>query len=514
MLELGGLAVEADASSEDVLTRLHIDRARGLIAAVGTDAENVYIVLTARVLRPDLYIVGRAETEDAERKLLKAGANRVVSPYRIGARELAQTALRPAVVDFFELATRAGNLELAIEQVTIDDGSALAGSTIIEANVRQRFGVIVVGIQRRQGQMEFNPPGDAVMHSRRPARRAGPRGRPARTRTGGAGGPGDRPSAPPDEDGIDMAARILDGNGHGRGHSGRNSSRGPRRSPHAPARRPALGVILAGNDPGSEIYVRNKLKAAAETGIRAELIRIAADAHVDDVLGGRRAAQRPRRHRRHPRAVAAAGRAWAPTPRRACSTPSTPRRTSTGSRPSTSGCSCRTGAGLVACTPAGVMELLDRSGIVPQGMRAVVIGRSDIVGKPMALLLLHRHATVTICHSRTRDLPAVAREADILVAAIGRPAFVTPEFVKPGAVVIDVGINAVTDEALVRSWFPPDSPRLAAFAKRGTLTVGDVHPAVAEVAGALTPVPGGVGPLTIAMLLGNTVRAAEARLAR
>ncbi len=163
VLALGGLAVEADASSEDVLRRLHVDRARGLIAAVGTDAENVYIVLTARVMRQDLYILGRAETEDAERKLLKAGANRVVSPYRIGGRELAQTALRPAVVDFFELATRAGNLELAIEQVAIADGSVLAGSTIIQANVRQRFGAIVVGIQRRDGRMEFNPPGDAAM---------------------------------------------------------------------------------------------------------------------------------------------------------------------------------------------------------------------------------------------------------------------------------------------------------------------------------------------------------------
>ena len=127
VMEAGGLAVEADASSEDVLTRLGIARARGLIAAVGTDAENVYAVLTARVLRPDLYIVGRAETEDAERKLLRAGANRVVSPYRIGARELAQTALRPAVVDFFQLATRSGNLELAIEQVAIGAGSPLGG---------------------------------------------------------------------------------------------------------------------------------------------------------------------------------------------------------------------------------------------------------------------------------------------------------------------------------------------------------------------------------------------------
>jgi len=165
VMEAGGLAVEADASSEEVLTRLGIARARGFIAAVGTDAENVYAVLTARVLRPDLYIVGRAETEDAERKLLRAGANRVVSPYRIGARELAQTALRPAVVDFFQLATRAGNLELAIEQVAIGGGSPLAGRSIIDVNVRQRYGLIVVGIQRTSGRMEFNPPGDAVMHA-------------------------------------------------------------------------------------------------------------------------------------------------------------------------------------------------------------------------------------------------------------------------------------------------------------------------------------------------------------
>ncbi|MEI6667236.1 MAG: potassium channel protein [Acidobacteriota bacterium] len=165
IIEHGGLAVLADASSEEVLKRVGIDRARGLIAAVGTDAENVYAVLTARDLRPDLYIISRAENEDAERKLIRAGANRVVSPYRIGARELAQTALRPAVVDFFELATRSGNLELAIEQVAIADHSGLVGKTIIEANVRQRFGLIVVGIQRRGGRMEFNPAGDAAIQA-------------------------------------------------------------------------------------------------------------------------------------------------------------------------------------------------------------------------------------------------------------------------------------------------------------------------------------------------------------
>jgi methylenetetrahydrofolate dehydrogenase (NADP+) / methenyltetrahydrofolate cyclohydrolase len=168
-------------------------------------------------------------------------------------------------------------------------------------------------------------------------------------------------------------------------------------------------------------------------------------------------------------------------------------------------------ATLVACTPAGIIELLERSAIPIAGTRAVVIGRSDIVGKPVALLLLHRHATVTICHSRTPDLPRVASQADLIVAAIGRPAFVTAEFVKPGATVVDVGTTSLRDRAVVERLFPPGSPRHQAFERRGALTIGDVHPSVAEVAGALTPVPGGVGPLTIAMLLKNTVRAAQER---
>ena len=141
----------------------------------------------------------------------------------------------------------------------------------------------------------------------------------------------------------------------------------------------------------------------------------------------------------------------------------------------------------------------------------MVIGRSDIVGKPMALLLLNRHATVTVCHSRTRDLPAIAREADILVAALGRPAFVTAEFVKPSATVVDVGTTRVDDREMIDRLFQPGSARRQAFERRGALVLGDVHPEVERVAGALTPVPGGVGPLTIAMLLRNTVRAAEAR---
>ena len=163
VIAAGMLAVEADASREEVLRRLGIDRARGLIAAVGTDAENVYTILTARVLAPHLFIVARAETDDAERKLLRAGASRVLSPYHIGAVQMAQTALRPAVVDFVQLATSSGNLELAMEQIRIAPGSALADRSLVDANLRQRYSVIVVGIQRGGAQMEFNPSADAVM---------------------------------------------------------------------------------------------------------------------------------------------------------------------------------------------------------------------------------------------------------------------------------------------------------------------------------------------------------------
>jgi methylenetetrahydrofolate dehydrogenase (NADP+)/methenyltetrahydrofolate cyclohydrolase len=307
-----------------------------------------------------------------------------------------------------------------------------------------------------------------------------------------------------------MAARILDGTATASAIRGELKPR-IQAFIDRTGRAPALGIVLAGHDPGSEIYVRNKLKTAADAGIRAELIRIASEAPFGEVLA----------------TVATLNRrddvdgvlVQSPLPAAMGDDAETrvldaidPAKDVDGFTPVNVGLLVQNRPGLVACTPAGVMELLAREGIGIQGRRAVVIGRSDIVGKPMALLLLHRHATVTICHSRTQDLPALARTADILVAAIGRPAFVTADFVKPGAVVIDVGINPVSDEVLVRQWFPPDSPRLAAFAKRGSITVGDVHPGVADVAGALTPVPGGVGPLTIAMLLSNTVRAAEARL--
>ena len=169
---------------------------------------------------------------------------------------------------------------------------------------------------------------------------------------------------------------------------------------------------------------------------------------------------------------------------------------------------------LVSCTPAGIIELFDHYQIPLEGARAVVVGRSDIVGKPMSMLLLHRNATVTICHSRTRNLPAVTREADILIAAIGRTAMITGDYVREGAVVVDVGMNRATSPEEVRRFFPDDEQeqRLAAVAKRGYTLIGDVEPrSVVDRAAYLTPVPGGVGPLTIAMLMKNTLRACERR---
>jgi len=169
--------------------------------------------------------------------------------------------------------------------------------------------------------------------------------------------------------------------------------------------------------------------------------------------------------------------------------------------------------GLVPCTPAGVIEILQRSGIVIAGQEAVVVGRSDIVGKPVAMLLINHNATVTVCHSRTRDLAAVCRRADILVAAIGKAGMITPDYVKPGATVIDVGMNKVTDPAEFQRLFAGNAKREEIFRSKGSTLVGDVHPQVAEVAGNITPVPGGVGPLTIAMLMANTVKAARLRRA-
>jgi methylenetetrahydrofolate dehydrogenase (NADP+)/methenyltetrahydrofolate cyclohydrolase len=275
-------------------------------------------------------------------------------------------------------------------------------------------------------------------------------------------------------------------------------------------RPPGLGIVLVGENPASEIYVRNKLKAAAEAGFRADLERLPAAARLEELLV---VVDRLNRSEAHDGILV-----QSPLPEplgheaeRRVFDAITAEKDVDGLHPLNVGLLVQNRATLVAGTPSGVIELLERSEIAIAGRRAVVIGRSDIVGKPMALLLLHRHATVTICHSRTANLEEVAREADILVAAIGRAAFVTPAFVKPGATVVDVGINTVTSRAIVERLFPVGSKRRDAFERRGSIIVGDVHPAVEEVAGALTPVPGGIGPLTIAMLLKNTLRAANSR---
>jgi methylenetetrahydrofolate dehydrogenase (NADP+)/methenyltetrahydrofolate cyclohydrolase len=275
-------------------------------------------------------------------------------------------------------------------------------------------------------------------------------------------------------------------------------------------RLPGLALVLVGNDPASELYVGSKMKSAGESGLHADVERLPASASIDDLL---RLVHQLNESERHDGILVQSPLppALGPDAERRVFDAIAPEKDVDGFHPSNVGRLVQGRASLVACTPSGVIELLDRSGISIAGARAVVIGRSDIVGKPMALLLLHRHATVTVCHSRTNDLPGVAREADILVAALGRPAFVTPDFVKPGATVVDVGTTRVDDRAVVERLFAPGSKRRAAFERRGSLVLGDVHPGVEAVAGALTPVPGGVGPLTIAMLLKNTLKAAELR---
>jgi methylenetetrahydrofolate dehydrogenase (NADP+)/methenyltetrahydrofolate cyclohydrolase len=273
-------------------------------------------------------------------------------------------------------------------------------------------------------------------------------------------------------------------------------------------RPPGLGIVLVGTHAPSEIYVRNKLKAASDIGCRADLVRLPESVTLAEVVSAVRELNQSPFHD--------AILVQDPLPAQIGGSQAVfdvidPAKDVDGFTPVNAGLLVQNRATLVPCTPSGVIELLERSAIAIAGRHAVVIGRSDIVGKPMALLLLHRHATVTICHSRTADLPSMTRQADILVAAVGRTAFVRPEHVKPGAAVIDVGINRVTDRSEVEALFPESSPRRHDFDKRGAVLVGDVHPAVAAVAGALTPVPGGVGPLTIALLLRNTVTAAEHR---
>jgi methylenetetrahydrofolate dehydrogenase (NADP+)/methenyltetrahydrofolate cyclohydrolase len=306
-----------------------------------------------------------------------------------------------------------------------------------------------------------------------------------------------------------MPARILDGAAVAAEIRAEMSARAAdfaRRT----GRPPSLSIVLVGDKADSQLYVNTKLKSAADEGMKATLSHLPASASVEEVLS------LVRRHNAAPDVDGILVQSPLPEPlgtaalQRVFDTID-PQKDVDGVTPVNVGRLVQNRAELVACTPLGIVELLTRSNIDVAGKDAVVIGRSDIVGKPVALLLLHRHATVSICHSRTRDLPRIAAAADILIAALGRPAFVRRNFVKPGATVIDVGINLVTDRNLAANIFPEGHPRRGLFERKGSVLVGDVHPEVAEVAGAMTPVPGGVGPLTIAMLMANTVRAAEHR---
>jgi methylenetetrahydrofolate dehydrogenase (NADP+) / methenyltetrahydrofolate cyclohydrolase len=271
--------------------------------------------------------------------------------------------------------------------------------------------------------------------------------------------------------------------------------------------RPGLAVVLVGHNPASEIYVRGKVKACEEVGIYSEQITPPESASTSELLVVIEELNR--------RADIDGILVQLPLPSQADSKrvllAVDPGKDVDGFHPMNVGFLSTQRLGLVPCTPAGVMEIMKRSNIPVAGREAVVVGRSDIVGKPAAMLLLNANATVTVCHSKTHDLAGVCRRADILVAAIGRAGMITRDFVKPGATAIDVGMNTVTDEAEFRKFFAGNAKREEAFRKKGSVLIGDVHPEVAEVAGALTPVPGGVGPLTIAMLMFNTVKAAKMR---
>ncbi len=268
-------------------------------------------------------------------------------------------------------------------------------------------------------------------------------------------------------------------------------------------RRPGLGVLLVGDDPASAVYVRNKTRACNEAGLYAETVRLPATATTEDAA--REVARLNDREDIHGVLVQLPLPKQVDTPRVLALVD--PDKDVDGLHPHNVGLLVQKRARFAPCTPAGIMELLRRCDIEISGRRAVVVGRSEIVGKPMALLLMHADATVTVCHSRTRDLAAVTREGDILIAALGKAGLVRGEHVKPGAVVIDVGTTKVEDPQLARELVTPE--RMRVFEEKGSLLVGDVHfPSVSLVASALTPVPGGVGPLTIAMLVRNTVLAA------
>jgi methylenetetrahydrofolate dehydrogenase (NADP+) / methenyltetrahydrofolate cyclohydrolase len=281
---------------------------------------------------------------------------------------------------------------------------------------------------------------------------------------------------------------------------------------HGAGYTPGLAVVLVGEVPASQIYVRSKVKTCAELGIysemitppdtvtTAELLAIVADLNARDDIDGILIQLPLPAHVDTPRLLDAVA----------------PEKDVDGFHPVNVG-RLLSGTGgdelLAPCTPAGIMQILRRSEIPIAGRNAVVVGRSNIVGKPVAAMLINASATVTVCHSKTHDLAAITRTADILVAAIGRPGFVTRDMVRPGATLIDVGINRITGEAELEQFFPGDAERRALWEKRGSTVVGDIDPAAFAISGAFTPVPGGVGALTIAMLMKNTLTAARVRRA-
>jgi methylenetetrahydrofolate dehydrogenase (NADP+) / methenyltetrahydrofolate cyclohydrolase len=271
--------------------------------------------------------------------------------------------------------------------------------------------------------------------------------------------------------------------------------------------RPGLAAVLVGNVPASEIYVRSKVQTCAELRLFSEMLTPPDSVTTEDMMD--------LVHSLNDRDDIDGILIQLPLPKqvdtKALLDAVLPAKDVDGFHPVNAGKLQAGRPALAPCTPAGIIEILKRSDLPISGQHAVIVGRSDIVGKPVAMLLLHENATVTICHSRTRDLGAVTREADILVAAIGRPGFITPDMVKPGATIIDVGINRITTLEEFDRYFAGDAKRELTFNKRGSTIVGDVHPKAFELAGAYTPVPGGVGPLTIAMLMSNTVRAARMR---
>ena len=272
---------------------------------------------------------------------------------------------------------------------------------------------------------------------------------------------------------------------------------------------PTLATLLVGDDPASQVYIKRKIKTCAGIGIVSRHERLPADTSAAQALACiHRFNRDPDVHGILLQLPLPAG-----LDADALTAAIDPAKDVDGFHPINMGCLALGRPRLVPCTPAGIIELLVRSGVALRGRRAVVAGRSNIVGKPVGLLLLQRDATVTYCHSKTADLPGVCRQADILIAAIGRPGMITADYVAPGAVVVDVGINAIGDAAELRRIVGDSESHWQQFQKKGSALAGDVEWAsVREKASAVTPVPGGVGPLTIAMLMKNTLQACLARV--